>query len=169
MDRTFFEQETNEIILYIAQKVENMYNILKIIYYANQEHLLKYGCFITNDIHYALEDGQIPSIAFDLIKFFRDGKKAFKKFNIKKNFDVEKTYIIKPKRGPDMNYISETAIECLDKAIEKIGKLSIIELKKLTQQDKAYINTPKNNIITQMKIAEYSPNKKMLTEYLSMK
>jgi uncharacterized phage-associated protein len=169
MNKNLFEQEINEVILYISQKVNNMYHILKIIYYANQEHFYKNGCFFINDNFLKEPEGPTPSVAWDIIKFLRDSDSAYKKFDIKADMSVSEKYFVKPKRKPNMDFLSESSRECLDNAIKKYGRISKEKLMEISHKDQAYINTKMNHIIKPITMAQYAPNKKELIEHLSMR
>ncbi|HPG39876.1 MAG TPA: Panacea domain-containing protein [bacterium] len=161
-------QKINEAILFIAPLAPNMYNILKILYFADKEHLAKYGKFITNDDHFALKEGPVPSLAYDLIKLARGDEKSFITVNIEKTFTVENNNIM-PLRKANLDFFSATEIECLQQAIKVYGKLNYSELKKIGHADPAYINTPLNKQITLEEIVKSLPDSEELLEYLEQK
>ena len=62
-----------EAILYIANRVErkDIHKICKILYYADQRHLSKYGRSITGDTYIAMAYGPVPSNVEDIFKAVR--------------------------------------------------------------------------------------------------
>lgn len=164
----FKAQKINEAILFIAPHAPNMYNILKILYFADKEHLSKYGKFITNDEHFALKEGPVPSFAYDLIKLARGDEKSFITVITEKTFNVENNNIL-PLRNANLDYFSASEIECMQEAIKHYGNLNYSELKKIGHADPAYINTPLNKQISLEEIVKSLPDSEELLEYLEQK
>ena len=117
LHQTLDEEKTVEVILYIAHHFDDLYMLLKTLYYADQDHLSNYGRLITGDRYFALEQGAVPSGAYDMIKFVRGDKQFPFDEKVKLAFGVEDKIHIVPKRKPDLDYISDSEIEILDKAI----------------------------------------------------
>ena len=160
------QQKINEAILYVAQKVKNMYNILKVLYFADKSHLSKYGRFVINDVHIIMKRGPVPSFAYDLLKEWR-GDGDFREILVDQAFDVKKS-IVKPSREPDMDLLSPSDIECLDGAIINYGYMDWRELEKLSHEDPAYIETKQNGEreIKIRTIAKYLDNATEVLEYI---
>jgi hypothetical protein len=45
----FDAEKTIETLLYITAQVHNTYNALKVLYFADKDHLTRYGRLISND------------------------------------------------------------------------------------------------------------------------
>ncbi|CAD5970647.1 hypothetical protein PCC9214_03789 [Planktothrix tepida] len=65
-----------ESILYILELLENkvqptIHRVSKFLYFADKEHLEKYGRFIFGDSYYAMKHGPVPSQIYDLLKLVR--------------------------------------------------------------------------------------------------
>ena len=162
------QQKINEAILYVSEQVPNMYNLLKVLYFADKIHLSKYGRFIINDDHKALPKGPVPSFAYDLIKEWR-GDGDFRIISIDQSFNVTPHHQIKAQRTPDMDYFSESDVECLNEAIEKYGKLHYKQLERIGHNDPAYIEAKesgKNDIDIDM-IAKSLENSDEVLEYIA--
>lgn len=71
-----------------------------------------------------------------------------------------------PKRSPDMEYLSESDIECLDKAIDKIKDMSFSDLEKFSH-DELYQTADINDEISIENIINYSCNPEELRDYLA--
>jgi hypothetical protein len=50
-----------EVILYVAGSVPDMYRALKVLYFADREHLGRYGRLICGDTYVAMRLGPVPS------------------------------------------------------------------------------------------------------------
>jgi uncharacterized phage-associated protein len=113
----FDREKATEVILYLASKatVPNIYGICKLLYLADKTHLSKYGRFIFGDNYVAMRAGGTPSNAYDLLKEVR--KNPTSVLRVEDNFVVAL-------REPDLDYLSQSDIECLDQVIEEYGEPS---------------------------------------------
>ncbi|MDR0605497.1 MAG: SocA family protein [Bacteroidales bacterium] len=133
-------------ILYVASKlkVSDFHKIFKILYFADREHLSKYGRPVTGDTYIKMESGPVPSNIYDILKAVRgDSFFSSKADNFAKMFTVEANYIIKPIQKANMDYLSKSDIIELDASIDKCKDKSFEELKILSH-DLAW-NSAKNN------------------------
>lgn len=114
----FNTEKAIEAILYIAASVEqpSFNHICKIIYFADKQHLEKYGRFICGDSYIAMKDGPIPSGMYNLLKVD----------SAKQDFRVEDEFLVHLLRSAQLDYFSESDLECLNQACQ----LSIKELSK---------------------------------------
>jgi uncharacterized phage-associated protein len=105
-----------EAIIYIARKYKNpeIYAICKLLYLVDKFSLEKYGRFLFNESYCAMEQGAVPSSAYDLLKMARksdiDGIKVV-------NNDVVVS------RNADISLFSESDIECLDQIVDAYNTL----------------------------------------------
>jgi len=105
-----------EAILYLTQKISesDRYGICKLLYLVDKTSLEKYGRFIFGESYYAMEEGATPSNAYDLLKeaaeVVIDGLK------------VEGNQVI-ALRNSNLDYLSESDIECLDQIINVYGEV----------------------------------------------
>ena len=99
-----------EAILYLANKLENpgRYVICKLLYLADKCSLEKYGRFIFGDSYFAMKAGATPSNAYDLLK--EATQLPVNGIKVRGNRVI-------PLRKPDLDYLSKSDIECLDKII----------------------------------------------------
>ncbi len=113
---SFNRQKAIESILYLASRVSKpeLYDICKLLYIVDKASLEKYGRFIFGETYVAMKGGATPSSAYDLLKKARmeslDGIK------------VENNQVI-PERDADLDYLSESDIECLDQTIAEFGEV----------------------------------------------
>ena len=151
MHLKFDAEKAIETILYIANCAPNpdIYHVLKIMYFADKEHLEKYARFICNDTYIAMNNGPVPSGAYDIIKHVRgDGYHPCVDEHAGKSFEVHKKpeNIIVPLRNPDLDCLSESDKECLNNAINQYGHLSFNNLKEISH-DKAFSTADENDEI----------------------
>lgn len=130
---TKFEKEKLiEVVLYVinATKGLDYYHVFKILYFAQQKHLCKWGSRIVADDFVAMQYGPVPTELYSAVC----GKTAYAKeliplFEKAVGFagkDAANTLL--PKRLPNMNYLSPAEIESLDRSIEENKGLSFGEL-----------------------------------------
>ena len=152
-----------EVLLYVAQSVPDMYHALKVIYFADKQHLAEYGRLIYGDSYVAMRLGPVPSVAYDIGKQVRgDGwcvtKTAADCLEISGNSIV-------PRRKARMQLLSESERECLDAAIETYGNLPVSGLINRSH-DAAWESADQNDLISIEEIARSIPNSEALLDYL---
>lgn len=123
-------------LLYILNKNKeglSFIHIFKILYFANKQHLAKYGRVIINDTFYALPDGPVPTILYDIFKH----KKGELKFSsdeeqklapILDAIIIKNDFIVNTSEVYDDLDISKSAIECLNISIKENKELSYSEI-----------------------------------------
>jgi len=163
-----------EVVVYLSHSTNNLFNLVKTLYYADKLHIEKYGRLITGDNYIAMEDGPVPSGAYDLVKAVRGDKFRFdlKIINahpenaLKVKIKNSKTYVY-PLRTANLDLLSESDIECLNEAICMYAKMNTTKLWDLVHQEKAYNNTEMDKSIPLRElIALDVPNGKKVLEYL---
>lgn len=146
-----FEKDTSiQAILYIAQHLErsDIHKICKILYFADQMSLSKYGRSITGDTYIAMNYGPVPSNIEDIFKALR-GRSYFSAYvdDIRPYFGFANDYILKALKQPDMDYLSGSDVKCLDAAIAKCKDLSFYQLTALSH-DYAWSNTSRDGVMS---------------------
>lgn len=163
-----------EVIVYLSHSTNNLFNLVKTFYYADKLHVEKYGRLITGDNYIAMEDGPVPSGAYDLVKAIRGDKFRFDSKIIEAHpenalevkVENSKTYV-SPLRPANLDLLSESDIECLDEAIRIYAKMNPSKLWDLVHQEKAYNNTGRDKAIPLRElIALDVPNGEKVLEYL---
>lgn len=112
----FDQVKATEAILYLAPKVSDsdVYGICKLLYLADKTSLEKYGRFIFGESYYAMKEGPTPSYAYNLLK---------RATEIPTHELKVEGYKVIALRKPDLDYLSESDIECLDQIIDVYGKV----------------------------------------------
>jgi len=162
---TFDAGKAVEVLLYIAGQQPDMYAALKILYFADRQHLARYGRFICGDSYIAMDKGPVPSGAYDLVKFVRGNGWCAPSVSVKEAFAVQ-GYSIIPLRKPNLDLLSESDIECLDEAIRTYGNWPFGKLKR-ESHDKAYLAADANSVISVEAIARTLPDGELLIEHLT--
>lgn len=164
-----FEYEKNKgiaTVLYVALKLGNsprkpdMHRIFKILYFADQKHLARFGRPVIGDTYIAMKDGPVPSRVYDMFKDVRDHITGeFERF-----FDVQ-GYYVTPKCEPDIDELSESDIEALDESIAENGKLGFSTLRTKSHDD-AYERSTRDGRISVREIAKVSGASPEMIKYI---
>jgi uncharacterized phage-associated protein len=109
-------------ILYVLNEIRegvDFLKLFKIIYFANQKHLVNYGRSIIDDKFVAMQNGPVLTDTYNKLR--------------SDHFDFidrnpEGGYMIFAKELPDMDELSESDIECLKYSIEDNKNLTFGEL-----------------------------------------
>jgi uncharacterized phage-associated protein len=126
----FDEAKAISSMLYICNTLGgswDKYSLLKILYFAEQRHLVTYGRPITGDSIVALKYGPVPSNSYNVI----DASKVNSEY-----FELQDTVVI-PKAIMNLDCLSESDIECLNFSIEENKHLDFGRLKNKSH-DSAY-------------------------------
>ena len=170
MNRFLDAEKALEAIVYVSHKTNDLFHIVKTLYYADKMHLENYGRLITGDYYVAMEDGPVPSGAYDLIKYVRGDNYTYEDKII--NAHPERAIraegnVVTPCRGPNPDYLSESDIECLDKAIEVYAGMDGVKLWKIVHEEESYKRTERNKPISLRNIISLDlSNGKDILEYL---
>jgi len=128
----FKEEKTLNAILYIASRMGgavDMHKLSKTLYFADSEHLSKYGRSITGDVYIKMKYGPVPSKTDDILKAVRgDSFFSFAADKFRAYFHFINDFTIACDKKPDVDWLSDSDMECLDDAIEKCKNKSFNEL-----------------------------------------
>lgn len=152
------EKAINTMLLVIDKlgtKKADKHKVFKIIYFADQKHLVRYGRPITGDTYLKMNFGAVPSF----IKELADGKQNQGLIKIEGKHNLYSTYPY------DMDELSETEIECITEAIEENKN---IPFNQLTQKshDKAWENA--SWYMDYLSIAKAVTNDENMLEYIKI-
>jgi uncharacterized phage-associated protein len=154
-----------EVLLYITQRVRDMYTALKVIYFADRIHLDKYGRLLYGDRYIAMSHGPVPSLAYDIIKgsegYLGGGRKIFGSdfFSMSQND-------ILARRAPNIDLISQSDIEALEAAIRIYSNKTFEELKS-ESHDAAWESADRNDNISFEALVRSLPSGEELLEHIS--
>ena len=132
---TFRRQPALSALLFVVNELckrgvkADFIKVFKVLYFADQSHLVKYGRSITGDTYVAMNRGPVPSRLYDIIKAVR-GDSFFNEegANYKKMFVVEDKYVLCPQAVPDMKQLSATDVRELNKSLDQYAMVDSLEL-----------------------------------------
>ena len=130
------KQKVIPALLYIIDRMGgniDMYSLLKIIYFAEIDHLVKYGRPIIGDRIIAMDNGPVPSIAYDKVKHSK----------ITLPFKMVEDNIITSREKADLDFLSNSDQKCLELSFQENRHLSFTELR-AKSHDAAYHWTVNN-------------------------
>ena len=154
-----------EAMLYVAEKTSNLYTILKVLYFADRTHLEKYGRFIYGDSYVAMKNGPVPGTAYDIAKDVRENRGYPILQSAKEVFKFENNETLSPLRQANIELLSDSDIECLDKAFEQYGYFPFGKLKNVSH-DEAYRSAGPNDTIHLEAIVKTLPDSEVILDYL---
>jgi uncharacterized phage-associated protein len=111
--------------------------ICKQLYFADKEHLVRYGRPILGDEYYKLKHGPVPTQGLDMLR----GKAAAAKTALLKKYVTVLGDSIQPKQMADKKVLSRSDLEVLDWVIEKYGRMTAAELRHASHSEPAYIKS----------------------------
>jgi len=116
-------------LLYVLGKLDQgkreFHKIFKILWFADISHMRDWGRLITGDTYIKMEYGPVPSLLYDIFKGVRDRKSDFDKYA--QYIDVQ-GYKVVPLKSVDLDNLSDSDIEKLNKSIEENIGLSMGQL-----------------------------------------
>lgn len=165
--------------LYILNKQQSIdiLHLFKILYFADREHLAKYGRRIINDSFCAMPNGPVPSCLYDTIKLkngtlekpeYFDELKFKTILNSFKTGEDDAYYYLFPNESPDMDELSISDIECLERAIAQYKDFDFNEISILSHDSawrKAW-DRRRNSKINSLDIAEAGGANDDFLEYI---
>ncbi len=163
---TFKPRKFASVVAYLAARRPGITKktLCKIIYFADKEHLLRYGRPITGDRYYALEQGPIPSRGLDAInaknKHPEDDAEVAK-YGKLRGWTFE--WNGKP---PDVKALSKSDIKVLDEVFGRIGHLQAWQLEELSHKEVAWLRADQNGPMDFEIFFEGSPGAAAVRELL---
>lgn len=153
-------------VAYFALKCPGMtkLKLCKLLFYADKEHLLKYGRPIIGDQYYKLPYGPVPTRGFDILKGNADSAEIAL---LQKYVSVVGMNIF-PKRNPDRKVFSKSDIQIMEETCTHYGHLSAIELMKLSHEEPSVIKAGPSGLMDYQLFFEGKPSSdpvRELTEF----
>lgn len=165
------------VILYIMQSFPegvDYIKLFKILYFAQQDHLVKYGKVIVDDSFKALKHGPVPTYTYKALQI-AEGKPLVGDFDeFLKDIEVhdKKVYAT---AVPDLDYLSGADQRSLDASIAKYKDTDPYDLSDLSH-DSAWEEAmqrikddPQKNFITIIDIARAGKASEAMVDYIREK
>lgn len=127
---TYEERKAVAAVLLILNELSEVdkHKLAKILFFADQKHLARYGRPITSDSYCKMVNGPVPSIIYDAVKSINNPHCYPDSHGFEGKIKVS-GYIITPLVPADLDQLSETDVECLQESIKENANLSFAELK----------------------------------------
>jgi uncharacterized phage-associated protein len=127
-------EKSLQAVLYVAERLQrkDFHKIFKVLYFADREHLAKYGRMITGDTYIKMLNGPVPSNIYDIFKAVKGGVFSKDASRYAQMFAVENGYFIKPVQKANPDFLSGSDVEELDNSLSKYGNLAFEEIKELS-------------------------------------
>ncbi len=116
-------------MLYIIESLNDIgipsdiHKLMKLMYFADKDHLVKYGFPITGDTYIKLPYGTVPSFSNFVLKNENDDFR---------DIFTRSGYIISSEQKADLDDLSESEIESLNFSIDNFGHYTFEELTKIS-------------------------------------
>jgi len=161
-------------LLYVINKFPegvDYIKLFKILYFAQKQHLVTYGRVIVNDTFHADKHGPVPSFSYSALK-------AKERNNCTKDFDAFLDGItifnkkVKSTMVPDLDELSVSDIESLDKSLKKYSAKFSYFLSALSHDEawdsarKRKLEDPENDRMTVIEIAKAGKAKDGMIDYI---
>ena len=122
----YYLQVVKEVILYVLSKTGDIgyFRLMKTIYCADRQNLMRWGDQVTNLDYYARKHGPVPSMVYDgLVALYHGENSEFSDIVI-----IKGNFMVHPTREPNMDYLSETDKESIDKAIAELDGKNRVQI-----------------------------------------
>lgn len=148
MDFQFKAAKLASAVAYLVGRVPGLTKkqICKLLYFADKEHLLRYGRPITGDRYHALPQGHIPTKGLDMLngRTQRVGAEAVAALRRYGRLDG---WVFRLEQPADLRVFSRTDLRVLDQIAETMGHLSADELEAISHREPAWLRTARNQPI----------------------
>lgn len=122
-------EKLKEVLLYILSKTGDTgyFRLMKTLFCADRQNLIRWGDQITNVEYYARKHGPVPASVYDnLLSTYHEVPNEFSDIlTVNGNF-----MMVHALREPNLDYLSETDKESLDKAIKELKGLNRSQIEK---------------------------------------
>lgn len=157
---TFDQEKAIESIKVVLSNLDGecgFHKLFKILYFAEQKHLAKYGRPIFSDTYVAMKDGPVPSSIYDILKIVKGESRysmpEFVEF-FSKYFSIkDQHYVHIEDRSIDLDIFSESELECLTGSINENRFLGYQTLSDKSH-DLAWQNAERNQKISALDMAK---------------
>jgi uncharacterized phage-associated protein len=165
------DKAINALLLILNElRQSDFHKLFKILYFADRKHLKRYGNPIIGDEYISMENGPVPSNIYDLLKFAnnRTTFSPFKEFFGQYSSTVNvQSYMVTATKNSNIDYLSETDIECLMESIHENKDLNFKQLKDKSHDLAWKRPDPQLNTIDFLKMAEAEGADKTTLHYIS--
>lgn len=132
-----------EALVFVAERVPRIdaFHVCKVFYFADLNHLRKYGRPVLGDYYFAMDHGPVPTFTLNVTgqKEQFVGAAWLDAARKKISFDESEGHVhLTAKDSFDDSLFSRTDLECLSDAAERYGKMDFLELWRRAHNEKAW-------------------------------
>ncbi len=125
-------------LLHRNNKAMDKLQLVKLFFYADSSHLIKYGRPIAGGNYYAMEHGPVCSEVLDILDEVEAGSDRFP-------LNVREPHDIVANASPDTHFLSESDLNVLDEIYQQYGHIDPWKLRNMTHELNSYKkNEPKD-------------------------
>lgn len=128
------------VLLYILKSFPDgvdYIKLFKILYFAQQDHLVRYGRAIVSDSFKAIKHGPVPTYMYKALQV-AEGKPLEGDFNeFLKDVNVV-DFLVSAFAEPDLDELSGSDLKCLDASILKYKDVDSYRLSEISHKDRAW-------------------------------
>ena len=131
--------------------------VCKLLYFADKNHLIKYGRPILGDVYVHMDNGPVPSTSLNIMNeviavdpvYLKSGDVSNEeRFNVYLSVKKSSKYpIFSSKKQHDFACLSQSELEALETTMKKYGKKSSSALINLTHEEVAWKESSSNSEI----------------------
>lgn len=172
----FDSRKLTELVLYILGKTGGVdfYHVFKILYFAEMNHLAKWGSGIVPDEFCALKYGPVPTHLYDAVKKLGECGHSRMKLSDELSEVVEfagedAPHVLLPRREANVDFLSKSEIEVLDQSIIEHESMTFGQLMEKSHDaawDEANRRVHGTNIISPVSMAKVMNADEAMLEYI---
>ena len=159
------------MVLYVANRLRypTFHSVSKVLYFADREHLSRYGSLLSGDSYVAMRHGPMPSAIYNLLKAAGGPQEPLipPQFYelVGQALRVDGKHRVGPLRQANPALLSKSRRESLNASIKTNGRLSFERLT-VKSHDAAWKSVDENDLIDIKAVARTLPNAKEVLAYL---
>lgn len=167
----FDPESAIELVLYVANRLRHptFHSVSKVLYFADREHLSRFGALLSGDSYVAMKHGPVPSEIYNLLKAAAGRRESWispRYYEATRNaIKVTAPYRLQVLRAANVEMLSPSQRECLDASLRENGTLSFARLT-AKSHDMAWKSADENEIMDVRAIARTLRNAKDVLAYL---
>ncbi|WP_017259098.1 Panacea domain-containing protein [Pedobacter arcticus] len=169
------KEKTLNAALFILTKLGacDYHKVFKILYFADQFHLKKYGQPLTGESYIAMPYGPVPSFLYDVFKAAEKGNSPFKEaIELSRQFIVKrdgKIPVVSAYDEVNLDELSESNIEVLTQALRENKALSFEELVSKSHDEAwAKAEQQQDTEISYLDMAKVAGTNEEMLKYISL-
>jgi uncharacterized phage-associated protein len=140
---TFKPKKFASVVAYLAERRSGITKkeLCKLVFFADKEHLLRYGRPITGDRYHALEQGPVPTQGLDALNEKGDPDNVAEVLRYGK---LDGWTFCRNDRPPDLKVLSKSDLKVLAEVFDRIGHLPAWRLEELSHMEPAWEQAARN-------------------------